>query len=49
MNVLAGVHNETAGAMSALINDYTGETTISGINMTQEELTSVGAMGNDIK
>ena len=44
MNVLAGVHNETAGAMSALINDYTGDTTIGGVNMTQQELMSVGAV-----
>lgn len=48
INVLAGVKNETAGQMAALINDYTGETTIGGINMSQQELASVGASGNDI-
>lgn len=49
MNVLGGVKNETAGQMAALINDYTGETHIGGVNMTPQQLSSVGAAGNDLQ
>ena len=48
MNVLGGVKNETAGSLAALVNDTTGWSTIGGINMSQQELMSVGASGNDI-
>lgn len=48
MNVLGGVKNETAGALANIINTTTGTSTIGGINMSQQELASVGASGNDI-
>lgn len=48
MNVLGGVKNETAGALANIINTTTGSSTIGGINMSQQELASVGASGNDI-
>jgi len=48
MNVLGGVQNETAGALASIINTTTGMSTIGGINMSQQELASVGASGNDL-
>jgi len=48
MNVLGGVHNETAGNLAALINKTTGWNTIGGVAMTNQELASVGSSGNDI-
>lgn len=48
MNVLGGVKNQTAGALANIINTTTGLSTIGGINMTQQELSSVGASGNDL-
>jgi hypothetical protein len=48
MNVLGGVQNETAGALANIINTTTGMSTIGGINMSQQELASVGASGNDL-
>ena len=48
MNVLGGVNNETAGALANIINTTTGSSTIGGINMSRQELASVGASGNDL-
>lgn len=48
MNVLGGIKNETAGSLAALINNTTGWSTIGGVNMSQQELASVGASGNDV-
>jgi len=48
MNVLGGVKNETAGALANIINTTTGVSTIGGVNMSQQELASVGASGNDL-
>ena len=48
MNVLGGINNETNNALANMLNSETGTTTISGVNMTTQELASVGAMGNDI-
>lgn len=48
MNVLGGLNNDTTQALSALINDYTGDTTLAGINMTPSQLSSIGAGRNDL-
>ena len=48
MNVLGGLDNGTSNQMAALINDYTGTTTIGGIDMTPQQLASVGASGRDV-
>ena len=48
MNVMGGVKNETAGALANIINTTTGLSTIGGVNMSQQELASVGASGNDL-
>ena len=44
MNVMGGLDNETSKSMAALLNTGTGNSTIGGINMTTQELTSVGAL-----
>lgn len=48
MNVLGGINNDTASSLANLINTTTGTSTIGGINMTPEQLSSIGASGNDI-
>ena len=48
MNVLCGLDNGTAQQMAALLNDTVGDTTIGGVNLTPQQLSSIGAGQNDL-
>lgn len=45
LNVMGGLDNSTAKAMATLMAQHTGETTVGGINMTQQQLSSLGVDG----
>ena len=48
MNVLAGLDNENTKSLAALLNSGTGYSTIGGIDLTPQELSSVGAHQTDL-
>ena len=47
MNVMGGVTNETNNATSTLINSEAGETTIGGVNLSDQQLATISA-GTDV-
>ena len=49
MNVLGGLDNSTTQQLTALINDYSGSTTVAGMDLTPQQLSSIGAGRNDLQ
>ena len=49
MNVLGGLGNETTQQLTALINNTSNSTTVAGMNLTTNELSSIGAGMNDLQ
>ena len=48
MNVLAGPQNEVTQEMTRFMNNTTGETTVAGMNLSTQQLASLGASRNDL-
>lgn len=48
MFAMGGIDNSPTQQLAALFNDSNGSTTMSGINMSSQQLSSIGAGGNDI-
>ena len=48
MNVLAGPDNAVTQEMTAFMNNATGTTTVAGMNLSNQQLASIGAGMNDL-
>lgn len=48
MNVLAGPQNEVTQEMTRFMNTATGDTTVAGMNLSTQQLASIGASNNDV-
>lgn len=48
MNVLAGPDNSVTQEMTSFMNNSTGTTTVAGMNLSNQQLASIGAGQNDI-
>lgn len=48
MNVLAGPQNEVTQEMTRFMNNATGETTVAGMNLSTQQLASIGASNTDV-
>ena len=48
MNVLAGPDNSVTQEMTRMMNSATGETTVAGMNLSTQQLASLGASRNDV-
>ena len=48
MNVLAGPQNELTQEMTRFMNNSSGDTTVAGMNLSTQQLASIGANTNDV-
>ena len=48
MNVLAGPQNEVTQEMTRFMNNAIGDTTVAGMNLSTQQLASIGASHNDV-